>query len=76
MADRVKSKDGVRETDDYLSDADTPDQQGATGGETARKVGTRDEEKTAEGNEGATRVKGSDDRGEGVDSPNATQSRS
>ncbi|SHI87185.1 hypothetical protein [Wenxinia saemankumensis] len=76
MADRVKSKDGVKETDAYLSDVDTPPHQGADGGETSRKVGSRDEEKSAEGNDGATRVKGSDKRGEGVDGPNATQSRS
>ena len=75
MAERKKSKDGVRETDAFVSDADTPSQQDAAGGELKRSVGSRDEEKTAEGNDGLTRVKGSDKNSGQTDGPNATQSR-
>ena len=75
MADRHRSQDGTRETEDFVDGPDTPSEHGAAGGETARKVGSRDQEKSAEGNDGATRVKGSDKRGEGVDGVNATQSK-
>ena len=49
MAERVKSKDGTRETEEILGrkteDMEPADQQGRKGGELQRKVGTRDEKK-------------------------------
>ena len=47
MAERHRSKDGHRETEEILGDKpenlDAPEQQGAKGGNIQRKVGTRDE---------------------------------
>ena len=50
MAERQKSKDGHRETEDILGTKPEnlepkPDAAGRAGGELPRKVGTRDEEK-------------------------------
>lgn len=50
MADRKRSKDGSRETEDVLGEKPenldkVPSDQGRAGGEMARKVGTRDEKK-------------------------------
>lgn len=60
MADRQKSKDGRRETEEILGDAPeniaAPNHQGAEGGNLQRKVGTRDEKKRLdETSAGATR---------------------
>lgn len=60
MADRQKSQDGRRETEEILGDApenlDAPNHQGAAGGNLQRKVGTRDERKRLdETSAGATR---------------------
>ena len=55
--------------------AEAPSAQGRSGGQLARQVGTRDEEKRAEGGQGATRVKKSDELSHEADGPNATQSR-
>ncbi|WP_417720465.1 hypothetical protein [Salipiger sp.] len=68
MADRVKSRDGHSETRDLLDDM--PDsgaaQQGRSGGELQRKVGTRDEGKRYdETSSGATRPLGQDKNGSG-----------
>ncbi len=50
MAERQKSKDGHRETEDVLGVKpeelpEAPDHEGSAGGELPRKVGTRDEMK-------------------------------
>jgi hypothetical protein len=65
MADRIRSKDGTRETDDYLGEAGTPGQQGRAGGNLERKVGTRAEEERARQGDGVTRVTKADEKGEG-----------
>ncbi|MGR3542271.1 MAG: hypothetical protein ACU0BS_12720 [Hasllibacter sp.] len=55
MADRVRSKDGRRETEDYLGGRpETPGAQGRTGGDLAREVGTRDILKREGGGSGST----------------------
>lgn len=65
MAERIRSKDGTRETEAYTSDADTPSQQGRGQGELERSVGTRDEARQEEHGEGVTRVTKADEEGEG-----------
>lgn len=69
MAERKRSKDGVRETEQHREpDAGSP---GRAGGNLARNVGTRDELKRArEDPAGATRVRKSEekDRAEQKDS--------
>ncbi|WP_297769818.1 hypothetical protein [uncultured Roseovarius sp.] len=50
MADRVKSTDGSRETEEILGEKtenmrQSPSAAGRAGGEIARKIGTRDEKK-------------------------------
>jgi|DeeseametaMP1786_FD_contig_31_824132_length_1430_multi_15_in_0_out_0_1 hypothetical protein len=65
MAERHRSQDGHRETEDILGDKpehlDAPDQGGAKGGNIQRKVGTRDEKKRLdETSAGATRPLGQD----------------
>ncbi|EYD71616.1 hypothetical protein [Limimaricola hongkongensis] len=66
MADRARSKDGVKETDAYVSDEDKAgagSQPGREGGDLTRKVGTRDDLKRAEQDDpGATRVRKSDEK--------------
>lgn len=57
MADRKRSSDMSRDTDKILGDKTPTGQQGRAGGDLARKVATRDEEKRAtERPAGATRV--------------------
>lgn len=66
MAERKRSKDGERDTEEFVDKADTPSDQGRAQGNLERKVGTRDTLKRAErGDEGATRVHKSDEKGEG-----------
>ncbi|WP_040603996.1 hypothetical protein [Sagittula stellata] len=66
MPERLKSKDGRRETEAYVDDVDTPSDQGRAQGNLERKVGTRDEMKRAEKDDpGATRVTKSDEQGAG-----------
>ena len=66
MAERYRSQDGRQETKDYLDGAETPGQQGRSGGNLERKVGTRDALKRAEQDRpGATRVTKSDEKGDG-----------
>lgn len=61
MAERHRSTDGTRDTENYLDDAETPTQQGRAGGSLERKVGTRDLLKRAQKDRpGATRVRKSD----------------
>ena len=66
MADRARSKDGVKETDAYVTDEDkggAGNQPGREGGDLTRKVGTRDDLKRAEQDDhGATRVRKSDEK--------------
>lgn len=68
MAERKRSQDGTRDTDAFIKDMpDTPDQQGRSGGEVAREVGTRDAllRATTQGARGVTRVtKSQQDDGE------------
>ncbi|MBF9033659.1 hypothetical protein HKCCE2091_05360 [Rhodobacterales bacterium HKCCE2091] len=65
MAERLRSKDGKRETEEFVDDAPTPSQSGRAQGVLERKVGTRDEEKQALKGNGATRVQKSDEKGQG-----------
>ncbi|MEQ5871795.1 hypothetical protein J4E08_18095 [Sagittula sp. NFXS13] len=66
MAERVRSKDGTRETEAYTDDVATPSDQGRAQGNLERAVGTRDDEKRAEQDRpGATRVTKSDEAGQG-----------
>lgn len=67
MTERLRSKDGVRETDAFVEeDLDTPAQQGRAQGTLERKVGTRDELRRAtETSPGITRVRKSDEKGQG-----------
>ena len=68
MAERIKSKDGVRETDEFVGDAKTPSQQGGDGGHLAERVGSRDEEKCAgQADAGVTRVRKGDEIATGAD---------
>lgn len=68
MADRKRSQDGSRDTDKVLGADGQIDQQGRSGGELERRVGTRDEMKRAtERPAGKTRVTGQDKREEGTD---------
>lgn len=66
MADRARSKDGVKETDAYVSEEDkggAGNQPGREGGDLTRKVGTRDDLKRAEQDDpGVTRVRKSDEK--------------
>ena len=60
MADRKRSTDGHRETDEILGQDGTVSHSGRTGGSPARNVATKDEKKRAlERPAGATRVTGS-----------------
>lgn len=65
MAERYRSNDGERETEQFVGDAETPSQQGRAQGNLERKVGTRDEIKQSVGDGGPTRVRKSDEKGEG-----------
>lgn len=65
MAERLRSKDGTRETEDYTDGPDTPSQQGRAQGELERKVGTRSEEQRAKQGDGVTRVTKKDEKGQG-----------
>lgn len=59
MAERHRSQDGTRDTDEFLKDApETPSFQGRAGGEIARDVGTEDALMRAktQGARGVTRV--------------------
>lgn len=71
MAERKRSSDGTRETDKFIEGMPkTPDQQGRSGGEIARDVGTQDslERATEQGVKGVTRVRKSDERPDAEDS--------
>lgn len=65
MAERARSKDGKRETDEFRDDAATPSQQGREQGNLERKVGTRDELRRAKEGDVRTRVTKEDEEGEG-----------
>ena len=66
MAERYRSKDGKSETEEFVDDVPTPDQQGRAQGNLERKVGTRDSLKQAKSEDaGATRVTKEDEKGEG-----------
>ena len=68
MAERHRSNDGHRDTEDVLGDKDKIAEQGRAGGNLARKIGTRDEEKRAKDRPGGkTRVTKSDDQDGGAD---------
>lgn len=57
MAERHRSKDGRRETEDVFGTSDDIGQKGRSGGRLSRNVGTTDEEKrSTERPAGATRV--------------------
>ncbi len=63
MAERYRSEDGRRETEEYIDSTETHDQQGRAGGATERPVGTRDLLKRAEQDRpGVTRVRKSEEK--------------
>lgn len=62
MADRIRSKDGTRETELFTDDLDTPGQQGRAQGNLERKVGTRDELNSARHGKTTTRVRKADEK--------------
>ncbi|UWQ20510.1 hypothetical protein [Jannaschia sp. W003] len=68
MAERHRSNDGTRETDQFIEDMpETPSHQGRAGGDVATEVGTRDSllRATTQGTRGVTRVgKTNEDRDE------------
>ncbi|SET86456.1 hypothetical protein [Paracoccus homiensis] len=64
MAERKRSTDGSRETDQILgqSSEQTPQQSGSAGGNLARAIGSEDEQKRrAEGRTGSSRVRKADE---------------
>lgn len=64
MAERARSKDGRRETEEVLGETGGVSQQGRAGGDLARDVATRDELKRAsERPAGATGVEKADKEG-------------
>ncbi|SIT01219.1 hypothetical protein SAMN05421759_11014 [Roseivivax lentus] len=71
MAERIKSKDGTRETEQVLGQTpeemeEAPGHAGRSDGEIARKVGTRDEGKAVdETSNGRTAPKAQDQDGSG-----------
>lgn len=71
MADRQRSTDGRSETEEVLGQhpeemEQAPGAQGRSGGNIARKTGTRDEEKRHDGSSaGATRPLGQDQNSSG-----------
>lgn len=65
MADRARSKDHTRETDQFTDSVDTPGQQGRAQGKLERKVGTRDELRQVNEGDVQTRVTKKDERGQG-----------
>ena len=63
MAERVRSKDGSRDTDKVMGAEGETDQQGRQGGNLQRDIGTRDELKRAtERPAGDTRVTKADEK--------------
>ncbi len=63
MAERKRSSDGVRETEQLFGEAASISQGGRAGGRPAREVASRDElKRTYERPAGATRPRGDDDR--------------
>ena len=66
MAERARSKDGVKETDAYIDEADAPSHQGRSGGDIARRIATKDEEKRrVDGDTSVTRVTKKYEKGQG-----------
>lgn len=66
MAERKRSRDGTRDSDEYLGAEGTVSGQGRAGGELQRDVATRDEKKRAtERPAGKTRVTKSDEKENG-----------
>ncbi|WP_375281882.1 hypothetical protein [Pseudooctadecabacter sp.] len=66
MAERHRSTDGTRETEAYTSDLDTPSHAGRDGGDMARRIATKDEEKRrVKGDTSVTRVTKKYEKGEG-----------
>lgn len=63
VAERHRSKDGHKETDEVLGESGTMDQKGRAGGRLSRRIGSRDELKRAtERPAGATRVRKRDEQ--------------
>ncbi len=68
MAERKRSKDGSRDTDDILGSDGTISEQGRQGGNLQRNIATQDEKKRAtERPAGKTRVTKSDEMEDGDD---------
>ncbi|MCF3596068.1 hypothetical protein LZG00_18965 [Rhodobacteraceae bacterium LMO-12] len=68
MAERKRSKDKSRDSEKILGDQTAISQQGRSGGDLARKVATRDEEKRSnERPAGVTRVTKQDEIDTGTD---------
>ena len=68
MAERHRSNDGSRDSENFVSDLAQPGQQGRADGNLQRDVATQDEEKRVmETPAGVTRVTGEDKRRHGED---------
>ena len=65
MAERLKSKDGTRETEPFTRGAATPSQQGRAQGTLERQVGIRAPKREAEQGDVITRVTKKDEKGQG-----------
>lgn len=65
MAERARSNDHHQETEEFVSDVDTPSQGGRSQGNLERKVGTRDELRRAQEGDVTTRVTKKDEKGQG-----------
>lgn len=66
MAERKRSKDGTKESEEFIGKDVGISHQGRAGGDLERDVGTQDEEKRArEKPAGVTRVTGKDKRNHG-----------
>lgn len=65
MTERKRSHDGTRETEQFTDDLPTPGQQGRSQGNLERKVGTRDELDNAKHGNSTSRVRKSDEKGQG-----------
>lgn len=66
MADRHRSKDGERETEQFLGEPVGEMQQGRSGGDLARRIATKDEEKRrVHGDTSVTRVTKKYEKGQG-----------
>ncbi|KAA9009322.1 hypothetical protein [Histidinibacterium aquaticum] len=65
MAERYRSNDGRKETEEFTEGTPAPEHSGRAQGDLERDVATRDEKKQAEKGAGASRVTKGDEAGDG-----------